>query len=137
VTELTDEQLEQILGHRGWKEYRNAPDWDQPKIRDWASTLASMSDAAFVGDCSVRILNSASANRFEGNWDGDHARASACYEDAKRRYAAAGHVDCKGDHLYTAGYNRAFRSQGHTPRPWADCTCGVGNEKERALDRGW
>lgn len=136
MTELTDEQLEEVLGATGWKEYGQAPDWDQPKIRTWASTLAGLSDEAFAGECATRILDSAGAQRFKGNWEGDHARASACYTEAKRRYAAAGHVECRGDSLYTAGFNRAFRSQGHTPSPWMDCTCGVGNEKEASLNRG-
>jgi hypothetical protein len=131
MADLTDEELEQIMGHRGWEEYGRAPDWAKPKIRIWAATLADMSDEYFVSHCAGRILDSAQVISFRGNWEGDHAKASACWAEAKRRYEAAGHVDCEGDNLYVAAYNRAFRSQGYTPRPWNDCTCGVGNEAVR------
>lgn len=130
MTELTDEKFEEVMGVTAMTEYRQAPDYAQARVRAWASKLQGLTDEEFVSECAGRILDSALAMRWSGpQWEADHAMASACHTESKRRWAAAGHgEDCTGDSLYIEGYNRAYRSQGYTPRAWGACTCGVGNK---------
>ncbi|MEV5279640.1 hypothetical protein ACFYMW_25240 [Streptomyces sp. NPDC006692] len=120
----TDLDLEQVLGPTAMREYRNAEDWDQAKIRQWAARLQSMPDSEFVSECASKVLDSALVMSFKGNWEGTHARASACWHEAARRHRAAGHDSfCHGDTLYSDGHNRAVVSQGHSPSPVSACTC--------------
>lgn len=125
ITEMPEDQLADAIGPTAMREYNAAADWDKPKIRTWIVRLRAMSDHEFVGECGSTILSSAIMQRFRGNHEGVHARASACHTEAERRHTAAGHdPDCHGDNLYDRGYRNAMRSQGHSTRPPAKCTCG-------------
>lgn len=121
-----DETLEVIIGPIAMREYTAAPEWDQPKIREWAAGLQTLSAEKPIAECASKILDSALVIRFKGNWEGTHARASACYHEASRRHHAAGHDPaCTGGNLYTEGFNRALRSQGHATRLPYPCTCAT------------
>lgn len=127
TAELSQAELEAFLGPTGTAEYRGAPEWDQPMIRKWIPELQGMSDEDFVAECASKILDSAmvGSKGFKGNWEGVHARATACYREAKRRHEGAGHApSCSASTLYSQGMNRARKSQGHAPESLYPCTCG-------------
>ena len=123
--DLTDEQLEAIIGPIAMREYLNAYDTHKPRLREWFAALPTLTDDEFVRRCESAILESARMSSFRGNFDDLHCMASACYTEARRRYIAAGHnKDCRGSSLYDKAYRRAYRSQGHTPPEPYPCTCG-------------
>lgn len=122
---MIEEELEKIIGRVALTEYKQASDRERDEIREWANKLQAMSDSDFVSDATSRILESARVSSWSGNWEGIHARASACYTEAKRRHKGKGHAeDCYGDNLYTMAFNRAYRSQGYTPGEPSPCICG-------------
>jgi hypothetical protein len=129
MVEMTREQLEEIIGQVAMGEYEAAPDWDKPKIEEWAAGLSALSDKDFVLECSSKIYDSALLQRFRGNHEGTHCRATACYTEAERRHREAGHAeDCRGSSLYSEGHNLALRTAGHATSEPYPCTCGKGDE---------
>ncbi len=127
MSEMTDEKLAEILGQTAMREYEQAPDWDKTKIREWAAELVLMSDEDFEDECASKIYDSALMQRFKGNHEGTHCRASACYEESVRRFKFSHDEECRGDSLYKKGFNRAYRTGGHTPDEPRACTCGAEN----------
>lgn len=123
---MTDEELLKLIGPHGLKEYTAATEADKVEVVRFATTMSELSDIRFVDACERSILGSAQVNSRKGNWEGVHAIASACYTEAKRRHVAAGHAErCRGDNLYTKGFNRAYSSQGYTPSDPHGCDCGA------------
>jgi hypothetical protein len=121
---LTEVELETVISKVSMESYRRAADWDKPKILEWVPKLQEMSDEDFVTECTLRILDSAIMNGRRDAW-GTHARADICADEAMRRHRAAGHDDeCRGENLYSEGYNQALKSQGHAVQPPTPCTCG-------------
>lgn len=113
-----------VYGLVAEREYAAAPDWDKPKLAEWLAYLPSLSDAAFLDHAAGAIYDSALANRFRGNWEGTHCRATAAYGEAKRRHLAAGHSeDCQGPTLYSNAHARIMREHGYSPSPDGTCTC--------------
>jgi len=125
---MTEGELEAFVSSVSMGAYRRTPEWDQPKILEWAAKLQDMPDDEFLNECSQKILDSAIMNRFsmDSAW-GAHARADICADEARRRHEAAGHTSsCRGDTIYTEGLRRAYRSQGHAAPKVHPCTCGKG-----------
>lgn len=122
---ITDSELAEILGPVGIREYKNSPDWAKPKLRDWAESLAGMSDDDFYGEAASAIHGSALMQSFRGNYEHEHCKATAAYKEAQRRHLAAGHTDdCHGDTIYSLAHASVMRGQGHTPSEPQACTCG-------------
>ncbi|MEV4672801.1 hypothetical protein AB0K34_14185 [Actinomadura sp. NPDC049382] len=120
-----------IVGPVAIGEFDNAKDHYKPGLIEWASKLPTLSDQAFLTECTRAIYESALVSRFRGNWEHEHFKASACYTDAKRRHAAAGHSpECNASTLYGRAHALAMRSAGHTPRPLTGCTCGRESEEK-------
>lgn len=123
---MTDEELLKLIGPHGLKEYTAATEPHKAEVIKFATAMWELDDIRFVDACARSILESARLNSMKGNWEGVHAIASACYTEAKRRQVAAGHDErCRGDNLYTKGFNRAYRSQGYTPSSPSACDCGA------------
>jgi hypothetical protein len=126
MTSITEEELESSISVVSMQNYRRAPGYDKPKIREWVPQLREMPDREFVIECASRILDSAIMNGYRGNAWGTHARADICADEGRRRHQEAGHdASCRGDTLYTKGYNQALREQRHQPGPATPCTCGL------------
>ncbi len=110
------------------REFDNAPDHAKPKLAQWLDSLASLSDEDFTAEAASAIHGSALVNRWRGNWDHEHCKASAAHGESERRWKAAGHSeDCTGSTLYEVGFRRAWLSQGHSPDAYQirPCDCGV------------
>jgi hypothetical protein len=122
---ITDSQLADILGPVGIGEYEGSPDWAKPKLRDWAESLATLSDDDFLGEAASAIHGSALLQSFRGNYEHEHCKATAAFKEAQRRHRAAGHADdCYGDTIYSRAHANVMRSQGHTPSDPSPCSCG-------------
>lgn len=110
------------------QEFDSAPDWSKDKLTAWLNTLPDLDDAEFLQQAASAIYDSALANRFRGNWNQDHCRATAAFAEARRRHEAAGHdPDCAGDTIYSQAFAQVWRGQGHSadaypPQP---CNCGA------------
>lgn len=125
IAEMTGKELEEFLGPVAYREYSDAPEWDKVKIRKWAISVQGMSDAEFITESASRIHDSVLMERFRGNYEGIHARASACHYEARRRHRAAGHSpECRGSNLYAKGHDEVMRGQGYAPNEVSPCTCG-------------
>lgn len=125
---MTD-TLADILGIVGIREYESAPAWAQAKVEMWAAKLRTRDDDDFMWEAASCIHASALANSFRGNWEAEHAKASACHHEAKRRHLAAGHTkDCRGDTLYSRAFVEAWAGQGYSRSayPPEPCDCGQG-----------
>jgi hypothetical protein len=112
------------------REFDNAPDFAKPDLTKWLDRLPDLSDDDFHGEAASAIHGSALVNSFRGNWDHEHCKGSAAYNEAERRHHERdGHAeDCTGDTIYSKAFAQVWRSQGHSasaypPRP---CDCGKG-----------
>lgn len=125
---ITTDQLRDILGPVGYREYEEAQDWAKPKLQEWARTLRDLSDDDFRGEAASAIHGSALTNSWRGNWNHEDCKASAAHHEANRRHRAAGHSDdCRGDTIYDRAFAQVWRSQGHSASayPVKPCTCGA------------
>jgi hypothetical protein len=111
------------------QEYDGAEEWAKPEILTWLTALPCLSSQEFRDECERWIYEAALVNRFRGNWDHVHVKATACYEDAERRNVLAGHAeDCRGPSIYTKAHAAVMRSHGYTPTPAGECVCGLASE---------
>jgi len=135
---MTEDKLEEIIGPFAMKEYQRAPEQVKEALRIWAKTLRDLSDTQFVDECAEAVLSATRAEaeqRVYGSHPtrrdelaADYASADICYHEAKRRHQEAGHdPSCRGDTLYSAGFNRAYASQGFEPSDPIPCTCNKEN----------
>lgn len=128
---MSEQELEGVIGRVALMEWRNAPTWDRGKIVTWAAGLHDLPDKDFRAECASRILDSAIMQGFKGNYEGIHARATACHTESERRHEAVRHNPaCRAQSLYELGYNDALRSQGHAWEPSPPC-CMTDSDKER------
>ncbi len=110
------------------QEYDSVDDAHRPALDRWLDALPALPDDEFLHAAASAIHDSALAERFRGNWNHDHCRATAAFNDARRRHRAAGHADsCTGDTLYAEAHRKVWIEQGHSadaypPRP---CDCGA------------
>lgn len=127
---MTDEELEEIIGPVGFREYSSAPESQQKEVVEFASTLRSLTDREFVDRAAYRIEESARWASASGTyWNGIHAMGSACSVESSRRLEAEGHAaTCRVTGLYVLAYNRAARRHGHSPDTVRPCTCGARRE---------
>ncbi|MER7280527.1 hypothetical protein ABT369_39420 [Dactylosporangium sp. NPDC000244] len=110
------------------REFVSAADHAKPELTAWLEKLPGLSDDEFTAEAASAIHGSALVQRFKGNWEADHCKASAAFNEASRRHLAAGHTeDCTGDTLYSMAFLRTWRSQGHSPDayPPRPCDCGA------------
>lgn len=111
------------------QEYDNAPDYAKVPLGVWLTELPTLPDDEFGRRAASAIHDSALANRFRGNWDHDHCKATAAFKEAQARHWAAGHTEaCTGDTIYSRAFRQIWIEQGHDrssyqPKP---CTCGGG-----------
>lgn len=110
------------------REFDGAADHAKAALTAWLEKLPTLSDDDFLGEAASAIHGSALVNRWRGNWDADHCKASATHAEAKQRHLAAGHDPaCTGSNLYDRAFRQVWREQGHSadaypPRP---CDCGA------------
>lgn len=117
-----------LIGQVAFREYDGSPDWAKPTLLAWCVNLPNLTDDVLRSEATRAIHDSALVQRFKGNWEHDHCRASAAYHESQRRHHVAGHAsDCRGDTIYSAAYRDAVRGAGHTSltRALQPCTCGV------------
>lgn len=126
---MDGKKLEEFLGPVGIREYRNAKEWDKPKIEKWCDELAAADTREFILMVSSAILDDALMGNMRDYNSGYGARTTAGFQEAKRRHMANGHDKrCRGATLYTKAHDNAMRSQGHTPRQHIDCSCEKGEK---------
>lgn len=117
----------EMVGRVAADEFNNAADTYKPALLDWAQNLHTLTDDGFVDVATEAIYNAANAGRFNGNWDHEHFKASACFNESRRRHAAAGHAGyCQDDTLYSRAYAKALRAAGHRAPETTPCRCGKG-----------
>ncbi len=105
-------------------EFEGAADAHRPALTAWLEALPSLSDEDFLDVATSAIYDSALVQRFRGNWEHDHCKASAAYAEAQQRHRAAGHTEhCTGDTLYSRAFLRAWRSAGNDPNAYPPRTC--------------
>lgn len=124
-TELP-EDVADILGPIGAREFNTAPDHSKPKLIEWARTLRGLDDVTFLSEAASTIHGSALVNSFRGNWDHEHCKGSAVYHEANRRHLLAGHdADCRGETIYGRAFRYVWVGQGHNPATYRPmpCTC--------------
>lgn len=108
------------------QEFDRADEWYQPGIVKWLGTLTELTDAELQAQSEYWIYESASVNRFRGNWDHIHVKATACFNEAERRLVQAGHgKDCHAPSIYSRAHAAVMRSQRHEPSPEGTCTCDL------------
>lgn len=110
-------------------EYNGAAEVHRPALAAWLDALPTLSDEDFLDAATSAIHDSALVQRFRGNWEHEHCKASAAYAEAVERHRAAGHTEhCTGDTLYSRAFARAWRSAGHDPNayPPRRCDCSPG-----------
>lgn len=110
-------------------EFDNAADCHKDELMRWLDALPGLSHEDFFWAAASAIANSALVARFRGNWEHEHCKATAAYNEAKRRHLAVGHTDnCTGDTIYSRAFAQAWREQGHDPSayPPRACDCGAG-----------
>lgn len=113
-----------LVGAVAAGEYEAAKDFYKPGLLEWAGKMRSLSDAEFLTDAKCAIFDSASCNRFRGNWEHEHFKATACWFEAKRRHIAAGHdEDCRGETLYSRAHASVMRDHGYAPTEPGECCC--------------
>jgi hypothetical protein len=110
-------------------EFEHAADCHKEELTNWLAKLPTESDEDFFWAAASAIASSALAEGFRGNWEHEHCKVTAAYNESKRRHLAAGHADdCTGDTIYSRAFAQAWREQGHSPSayPPRACDCGAG-----------
>lgn len=116
--------LAEKVGVVAAKEFEAAEDWAKPKLLEWIDKLPSLSDETFALECQRAIYDSALCQRFRGNWEHEHCRASACHHESRRRMVAVGHDRrCNGENIYTQAYASVLVNEGHQRPPQRECDC--------------
>lgn len=112
------------------QEFEAADERYRLEILEWLATLAPMSDEELQAEAEYRIYDSASSQRFRGNWEHIHVKATACYDESVRRLLAQGHGRfCSAPSVYGRAYNAVMRSHGYAERPEGKCNCEQAKEK--------
>jgi hypothetical protein len=114
------------------REYDGAAEYAKADLAAWLDRLPTLSDDDLLDVAASAIHGSALAQRFRGNWEADHCKASAVYAEANLRHLAAGHTeDCSGDTIYSRAFLRAWRSQGHPADAYPPRSCDCGAKEEQ------
>lgn len=128
MTEITREQIEEIIGSSAMREYDDTKEWARPDLHRWVAKLRDFSDGELEAEAASAVLDAAIANSRGMYWDVSWVKSSAIMNEADRRHLAAGHDEgCQEDSIYRRGWNRAYRSQGYTPGKPNLCSCGKGS----------
>lgn len=107
-------------------EFDSSPDWAKPDLLEWFGKVRAMSDWELSCETQGCIYDSALANKFRGNWNHTHMKATVCYDESQRRLREAGHEKgCHGPTLYSEAHARVMRDHGYTPTADGECHCGV------------
>jgi hypothetical protein len=110
------------------QEFEMAADHHKEELEAWLNLLPELSDEDFFWRAASAIAGSALAERFKGNWNHEHCKATAAYTEARRRHVEDGHLeDCSGDTIYSQAFVQAWTEQGHDPDayPPQPCNCGA------------
>jgi hypothetical protein len=108
-------------------EFENSPESSKPALLVWLASLRTMTDAEFRDACETAIYDSASAGRFAGNFSNVHCRATACFNESRRRLVLAGHSDdCRGPSIYSRAHASLMREHGYRPTADGTCKCFTG-----------
>jgi hypothetical protein len=125
MSQMTREQLEEIIGRMALREYDDARDYARPDLMAWAAGLRDLTDKDLGDEVTSATADAAFANSRGWWWDPSWCKTSACSFEARRRYLLAGHAEnCGGDDLYQKNYRRAMRNAGYNPGPVSPCDCG-------------
>jgi hypothetical protein len=120
----TVEDIKRIAGPVAAQEYETAEDIYKPELAEWAARLQGLTDEELRAEAGTAILNSAVVQKFRGNWEHEHFKATAAYWESKRRHTAAGHdKGCRSGTIYALAYNDVARSQGLSQAPEGSCDC--------------
>ncbi|MEO3784256.1 hypothetical protein ABGB12_13055 [Actinocorallia sp. B10E7] len=121
-----DEVLVSLVGLVAAGQFECSADRHKPGLLAWARWLRSVDDAELERETRAAIYDSASVNGFQGNWNHEHFKASACWHEARRRHIAAGHSeDCRARTIYGRAHSRLMRDHGYAPAAAGRCRCEV------------
>ena len=121
---MADEQLTDLIGVVALGEYQNAPEHARPKLDAWITTLRDLSDEDFMRVARSAIYDSALTANWQGNWNAEHCKASACFHESRRRLVLAGHDrGCSGPSLYSRAHSQVMREHGYQPTADGECGC--------------
>lgn len=111
---FTDEQLTDLIGVVGLREYQAAAEHARPKLDEWIGALRDLSDDDLYGECRRWIYEGALVQRFQRmNFEDVHCRGTACFFESRRRRRLAGHGDNCGQSIYNRAYSAATRDAGY------------------------
>lgn len=122
---MTDEELRDLLGIIGYREYSDASSQGKKEVEDLASRIRDLSDEEFVQEAASAIYDSALMMGHRGNFEHVHAQVSLVHVESNRRQVLAGHEErCPYESLYIKAHSQAMRMGGHNSDPNPSCTCG-------------
>jgi len=123
---IEEDDLVNLVGTIAWQEFQGAREVYKDELLNWVERVQRADDTEFTSIAASAIATSALVQRFRGNWEHDHFKASTAYYMATVRHRAAGHTkECRGSTLYSYAYNRAVREAGHPGMAHTEpCTCG-------------
>lgn len=119
---ISVQELEDIFGPVGFKEYEAASKTDKERIQSWVTFIRGMSDEDFIAEIISCSFGSHLVDNFRGEPEFMHARDWACRHEARRRHVASGHEeDCRGSSKL---WFIAARRRGYSRIQMLPCTCG-------------
>lgn len=126
MSDLTREQVAEIVGPVGVDEFDTAPDYAKAELTEWVRVLRDLSDDALGAESRHWIYESALVGGSRRNFNHIHCKATACYHESRRRQMAAGHEKyCHGPSIYNRAYAAVLRGEGHTPPAEGTCACDM------------
>ncbi len=125
MSAFTDEQLTDLIGVVGLREYKAAAELARPKLDEWIGALRDLSDDELYGECRRWIYEGALVQRFQRmNFEDVHCRGTACFFESRRRHRLAGHDDHCSQSIYGRAYAAVTTDAGYPGMgSTRECTC--------------
>lgn len=122
--DVVDAAVEARWGPVVAREFTSAEPGDRAGVLEFLDRLPDLDTREFLDQAEHAIYTSSLMSGFRGNWQHEHAKASACYTESCRRAEAAGrNPSCDRHALYSQAYRRVSISQGYGPGPRSECSC--------------
>jgi hypothetical protein len=125
---VNETELAKAIGPVSMRDYEQAPDVVQHRIRQFVATLSQLDDAAFVRLATAVASEVIISESNRSTLPEPYIKNTAIIHEAQRRHEAAGHdPKCGGDNLYDEATSQTRRNFGFKPDSPSPCTCGQGD----------
>ena len=124
MSDLTHDELVDLIGTVGAGEFENSPDYAKPELTEWIRKLRDLSDKELFAESRHWVYEGALVQRFRTNFDHIHCKGTACFHESRRRLMLAGHdKGCAGPSIYSRAHATVMRDNNYTPSPEGTCAC--------------